>query len=79
MHARSTPVSGENDPHGRRPPVSFATEVHRFRQIYDTIRPHQTLGDPSPRQAYLEFAHRVTPMPATEVRARLRREQTLKR
>jgi putative transposase len=29
-------------------------EVHRFRIIYNTIRPHQTLNDRTPRQAYLQ-------------------------
>jgi transposase InsO family protein len=28
-------------------------EVRRFRQIYNNIRPHQALGDHTPRQAYL--------------------------
>lgn len=28
-------------------------EVHRFRLIYNTIRPHQALADRTPRQAYL--------------------------
>jgi len=28
-------------------------EVHRFRIIYNTIRPHQALHDQTPRQAYL--------------------------
>ena len=28
-------------------------EVHRFRIIYNTIRPHQTLSDHTPKQAYL--------------------------
>jgi putative transposase len=28
-------------------------EVHRFRIIYNTIRPHQALNDRTPRQAYL--------------------------
>lgn len=28
-------------------------EVHRFRIIYNTIRPHQTLADRTPEQAYL--------------------------
>jgi hypothetical protein len=28
-------------------------EVHRFRIIYNTIRPHQTLADHTPKQAYL--------------------------
>ncbi|OBB19138.1 hypothetical protein A5761_06850 [Mycolicibacterium setense] len=29
-------------------------EVHRFRIIYNTIRPHQALGDRTPIQAYLD-------------------------
>jgi putative transposase len=29
-------------------------EVHRFRIIYNTIRPHQTLNDRTPKQAYLD-------------------------
>jgi transposase InsO family protein len=29
-------------------------EAHRFRIIYNTIRPHQTLNDRTPRQAYLQ-------------------------
>jgi putative transposase len=29
-------------------------EVHRFRIIYNTIRPHQTLNDATPKQAYLD-------------------------
>jgi transposase InsO family protein len=28
-------------------------EVHRFRIIYNTIRPHQALGDRTPQQTYL--------------------------
>jgi len=28
-------------------------EVHRFRLIYNTIRPHQALADRTPKQAYL--------------------------
>jgi hypothetical protein len=28
-------------------------ETARFRDIYDRIRPHQVLDDPTPRQAYL--------------------------
>ncbi len=33
---------------------ALAMEIQRFRQIYNTIRPHQALGDRTPRQAYLE-------------------------
>ncbi len=29
-------------------------EVHRFRIIYNTIRPHQGLADRTPKQAYLD-------------------------
>ncbi len=29
-------------------------EVHRFRIIYNTIRPHQALADHTPKQAYLD-------------------------
>jgi putative transposase len=29
-------------------------EVHRFRIIYNTIRPHQAINDRTPRQAYLD-------------------------
>ncbi len=32
---------------------ALAVEINRFRQIYNTIRPHQALGDRTPRQAYL--------------------------
>jgi putative transposase len=32
---------------------ALAMEVARFRQIYNTIRPHQALGDQTPRHAYL--------------------------
>ena len=28
-------------------------EAHRFRIIYNTIRPHQALNDRTPQQAYL--------------------------
>ncbi|MFI6218903.1 integrase core domain-containing protein [Nocardia brasiliensis] len=27
-------------------------EVHRFRVIYNTLRPHQALGDRTPKGAY---------------------------
>ena len=30
-------------------------EVHRFRIIYNTIRPHQALADLTPKQAYLDY------------------------
>jgi transposase InsO family protein len=29
-------------------------EIHRFRIIYNTIRPHQALGDRTPSTAYTE-------------------------
>ncbi|MFI6211843.1 transposase [Nocardia brasiliensis] len=29
-------------------------KVHRFRVIYNTLRPHQTLGDRTPEIAYLQ-------------------------
>jgi transposase InsO family protein len=32
---------------------ALAVEVVRFRQIYNTIRPHQAIGDRTPREAYL--------------------------
>jgi putative transposase len=32
---------------------ALAVEVNRFRQIYNTIRPHQALHDHTPRDAYL--------------------------
>ncbi|MFE9583059.1 integrase core domain-containing protein [Nocardia sp. NPDC006044] len=28
-------------------------EVHRFRVIYNTLRPHQALGDRTPKEFYL--------------------------
>jgi transposase InsO family protein len=34
-------------------------EVHRFRIIYNTIRPHQALNDRTPQQAYLD--HKTLP------------------
>jgi transposase InsO family protein len=41
----------------RRGPINdgdaLAVEVNRFRQIYNTIRPHQALHDGTPRDAYL--------------------------
>jgi putative transposase len=33
---------------------ALAMETARYRQIYNTIRPHQTLGDRTPRQAYVQ-------------------------
>lgn len=35
-------------------------EVHRFRIIYNTIRPHQALDDRTPKQAYLTTTHHQT-------------------
>ncbi len=32
---------------------ALAMEINRYRHIYNTIRPHQTIGDHTPRQAYL--------------------------
>jgi putative transposase len=32
---------------------ALAVEINRFRQIYNTIRPHQTLDDRTPRGAFL--------------------------
>jgi putative transposase len=31
---------------------ALAVEINRFRQIYNTIRPHQALGDRTPRTAF---------------------------
>ncbi|HEY6575891.1 MAG TPA: integrase core domain-containing protein [Mycobacterium sp.] len=36
-------------------------EVHRFRIIYNTIRPHQALADRTPKQAYLEHKNHTKP------------------
>ncbi|GAB2968716.1 integrase core domain-containing protein [Amycolatopsis acidiphila] len=32
---------------------ALAMEVLRFRHLYNTVRPHQTLNDWTPQQAYL--------------------------
>jgi len=40
---------------------ALAMEVARFRQIYNTIRPHQALGDQTPRHAYLHAEANQTP------------------
>jgi putative transposase len=32
---------------------ALAVEINRYRQIYNAIRPHQALGDRTPRDAYL--------------------------
>lgn len=32
---------------------ALAVEINRFRQIYNTIRPHQAVADRTPRSAYL--------------------------
>ena len=31
---------------------ALAMETQRYRHIYNTIRPHQALGDRTPREAY---------------------------
>lgn len=33
---------------------ALAVEINLFRQVYNTIRPHQTLADRTPKQAYLD-------------------------
>jgi transposase InsO family protein len=33
--------------------ATFTLEINLFRQIYNTIRPHQALGDSTPRSVYL--------------------------
>jgi putative transposase len=38
---------------------ALAVEVGRFRQIYNTIRPHQALADRTPRAAYLAGSQRI--------------------
>ena len=40
-------------------------EVHRFRIIYNTIRPHQTLADRTPKQAYLDNKPRPPNLPTS--------------
>jgi putative transposase len=37
---------------------ALAVEINRYRQIYNTIRPHQALSDRTPRQAYLSGCSR---------------------
>ncbi|GAB3433231.1 integrase core domain-containing protein [Flindersiella endophytica] len=37
---------------------ALAVETNLFRQTYNTIRPHQALGDLTPRQAYLDVRSR---------------------
>lgn len=32
---------------------ALAMETARFRDVYNTIRPHQSLGDRTPRESYL--------------------------
>jgi putative transposase len=32
---------------------ALAVEINLFRHVYNTIRPHQALGDRTPRAAYL--------------------------
>jgi hypothetical protein len=34
-------------------PAPIAVEINRYRQIYNTIRPHQALADRTPRDVYL--------------------------
>lgn len=33
---------------------ALSVEINWFRQIYNTIRPHQALGDRVPRAAYID-------------------------
>lgn len=33
---------------------ALAVEAARFRDIHNRVRPHQALGDRTPRQAYLD-------------------------
>jgi putative transposase len=40
-------------------------ETHRFRIIYNTIRPHQTLADHTPKQAYLEHTNQPQNLPTS--------------
>jgi len=35
---------------------TLSVEINWFRQIYNTIRPHQALGDRTPRTDYLDCA-----------------------
>jgi hypothetical protein len=35
-------------------------ETSRFRDIYHRVRPHQALGDRTPRDAYLSVAGRAS-------------------
>jgi len=46
---------------------ALAVEVNWFRQIYNTIRPLQTLDDRTPRSAYLVEAHRSAQKPRSGV------------
>ena len=38
---------------------ALAVEINLFRRIYNTIRPHQALGDRTPRDAFLRSVNRV--------------------
>lgn len=49
---------------------ALAMETARFRDIYNRIRPHQSLGDRTPRDAYLGMTG------GASVRARLPRHST---
>ena len=40
-------------------------EAHRFHIIYNTIRPHQTLADHTPKQAYLEHTNQPQNLPTS--------------
>lgn len=40
---------------------ALSVEVNWFRQVYNTIRPHQALGDSAPHQAYLADTAPGTP------------------
>jgi putative transposase len=49
---------------------ALSVEVNWFRQIYNTIRPHQALGDRTPRQAYqpCDLSPARLPPPLTSAR-----------
>ena len=40
-------------------------ETHRFRIIYNTIRPHQALADRTPKQAYLDRTNQPQNLPTS--------------
>jgi len=50
-------IRWRNYEHLYRAPIddggALAMETARFRDIYNRIRPHQSLGDRTPREAYL--------------------------